>query len=445
MELIKKYIFILKSIIALSVVQGNVVAGTINYTYDALGRLTNVSYEHDKQLNYSYDLSGNILNVNVIYNTNCGDANVFITQKTYSSLASEICTASVQLIAGMDVLVSSGAEVTYLAPQVVLKSGFKAAFGSHFIANTQVTSRIQNYAKSITDKAKKREEPAIKVSFSELNNKKTTIDSILEKISRHPPTINGITLNPKMISGLDFNNDFSLWVFATTQSFILEDQNGLNDIYLYNSKNKRVTLISRTEENLSGDGDSSYPVMDESSNYIAFQSRANNLLAGDNNAGSDIFVYTYDQKVLHIFSVVEDDQGKTEFTHPAIGGIGLTLLYEGLQDAATSNIHVYDIATSQSNLRTSSTSNYFFPAISRDGRYQAYLSITGNGDKTLCSVHWSDNKLEIEADSPCQELNINLEGQLRFSLDGSELEWRDSLWSGSKLSLKNPLYYEVEK
>lgn len=64
----KKYRSILKAIAALVLfsAQGNLAAMTVDYTYDALGRLTSMIYENGNKIDYEYDPAGNILSLNVV-------------------------------------------------------------------------------------------------------------------------------------------------------------------------------------------------------------------------------------------------------------------------------------------------------------------------------------------------------------------------------------------
>lgn len=45
--------------LALAVCAGSAVAGSVSYTYDALGRLTQVTYSSGKIITYAYDAAGN--------------------------------------------------------------------------------------------------------------------------------------------------------------------------------------------------------------------------------------------------------------------------------------------------------------------------------------------------------------------------------------------------
>lgn len=60
----------------------------------------------------------------------CGDATVVITEHVYPDDETSVCPGSTYLIAGPGVTVSAGANVTYSAPRIKLRSGFSAEIGS---------------------------------------------------------------------------------------------------------------------------------------------------------------------------------------------------------------------------------------------------------------------------------------------------------------------------
>ncbi|MCK5354421.1 MAG: hypothetical protein KAJ63_04835, partial [Methyloprofundus sp.] len=319
---------------------------------------------------------------------------------------------------------------------VILRTGFRAMFGSHLVANTQLIAAKIRLAKTLAVDTKE-QLTSSDSSISETSYaRQLTLDSVLAGIIQQPPVINGITLNPEQLSGLDFDSKGLSWVFATTQAFVLEDQNGLSDIYLLNRETGSIILISHSADNISGEGDSLYPVMDSDGHYIVFQSNANNLLSDDENPGSDIFVYVSASGNLLKLSGLTEDQTKVDFAHPAIDDAALILLYEGLAEEANSYIEVYDYIAQEKDVISSNTVNYYYPVISHNGRYQAYLEVDAH--EGACTVHWRDNTMDVEVDTDCVGIKINTGGLLRFSYNNEVLEWRDSLWSDSKLDIKNP-------
>jgi Tol biopolymer transport system component len=63
------------------------------------------------------------------------------------------------------------------------------------------------------------------------------------------------------------------------------------NIYLHDRQTGQTSIISISGSNKSGNADSSSPSMSQDGQWIAFASSASNLVAGDTNGQSDIFLY----------------------------------------------------------------------------------------------------------------------------------------------------------
>lgn len=80
-------------------------------------------------------------------------------------------------------------------------------------------------------------------------------------------------------------------VFQSTASDLVSgDSNGVSDVFLKNLASGQVTLVSRDQSGEQGDASSGFPSMSADGRYIAFFSNANNLSPLDQNPSSDIFV-----------------------------------------------------------------------------------------------------------------------------------------------------------
>ena len=82
--------------------------------------------------------------------------------------------------------------------------------------------------------------------------------------------------------------------YVTFSSFasnlISGDTNGAADVFVYDTQTGAVTRVSLPADGTEGNGDSSDPAMSADGRHIAFSSIAFNLVVGDTNPGSDIFV-----------------------------------------------------------------------------------------------------------------------------------------------------------
>lgn len=69
------------------------------------------------------------------------------------------------------------------------------------------------------------------------------------------------------------------------------DTNGFQDIYVHDRASGRTDRISIASDLTEGDGDSTAASISDDGRYVAFQSKATNLVASDTNGLTDIFVH----------------------------------------------------------------------------------------------------------------------------------------------------------
>jgi len=83
------------------------------------------------------------------------------------------------------------------------------------------------------------------------------------------------------------------YVAFESRSFILVDGDTNNawDIFLWDRLNGEVTRVSVGPGGTEGNGDSRHPSISWDGRYVAFESRASNLITGDGNESRDIFVH----------------------------------------------------------------------------------------------------------------------------------------------------------
>ena len=76
--------------------------------------------------------------------------------------------------------------------------------------------------------------------------------------------------------------------FAT--NLVSGDSNAHRDVFVRDRTNGTTELVSVSSAAVQGNGDSDFPAISADGRYVAFESRASNLVAGDNNAVIDVFV-----------------------------------------------------------------------------------------------------------------------------------------------------------
>jgi Tol biopolymer transport system component len=78
---------------------------------------------------------------------------------------------------------------------------------------------------------------------------------------------------------------------SLSENLVANDSNGKVDIFLYDVATETITRVSTAYDGGATDGDSMMPVASATGRYIAFQSWATNLVPGDDNEVADVFVY----------------------------------------------------------------------------------------------------------------------------------------------------------
>jgi Tol biopolymer transport system component len=149
-----------------------------------------------------------------------------------------------------------------------------------------------------------------------------------------------------------------------------------------------TTVVSVTTGGVVGDGHSSASAISADGRYVAFSSAADDLVAGDTNAARDVFVRDLRTGETTRVSVdTAGTQGNAESGHPAISADGRFVAFEssasnlvGGDTNGTSDIFVRDLVASQTtrasvgSARNQGNGDSAFPSISADGRRIAFES-----------------------------------------------------------------------
>ena len=88
------------------------------------------------------------------------------------------------------------------------------------------------------------------------------------------------------------SDDGNVVAFASATTFLVPgDSNGESDIFVHNRSSTTTTRVSVGDLGAQGNDGSFFPAMNGSGRFVAFDSLASNLVAGDTNALSDAFVH----------------------------------------------------------------------------------------------------------------------------------------------------------
>jgi cysteine-rich repeat protein len=163
--------------------------------------------------------------------------------------------------------------------------------------------------------------------------------------------------------------------FAT--NLVAGDTNGVADIFVYDRQTDTMQNITSI-----GNNSSRNPSISADGRYIAFQSLASNLVAGDTNGKQDTFVYDRQTDTMQNITSIGNDNS----WGPAISSDGRYVTFSSQASNlvagdtnGVADIFVYDKQTdTTTNITISGNNNSYFSAISSDGRYVTFSSQASN-------------------------------------------------------------------
>lgn len=177
---------------------------------------------------------------------------------------------------------------------------------------------------------------------------------------------------------------------SIASNLVSGDTNDIRDIFIHDRETGETSRVSVNSNGLQGnDGDSSHPVISADGRFVAFQSDASDLVNGDNNDSSDIFVH---DRITGITSLVSKTsagiQTNGSSTYSSISADGRLVAFESNAqnlvpsvDFRNTEVFVHDRATGITSLISKSVNtnnpigtNGKAPALSADGRHATFFS-----------------------------------------------------------------------
>ena len=210
---------------------------------------------------------------------------------------------------------------------------------------------------------------------------------------------NGYSDNPSTSS------DGRYTVFASDASNLVSgDTNGTRDIFLFDNQTNTTRRLNLSRQGEQTNGPSNRPVISADGRYVAFESTATNLILGDTNGFSDIFVVDVITGAIDMLSLdASGTRANNSNFRPSISSTGRYVSFESsatnLVSSGTSvgvsHIYVRDrdvsgsgtfdttgnistVLVSQSSGGTAANGNNLQSVLSADGRYIAFASDATN-------------------------------------------------------------------
>jgi len=210
-------------------------------------------------------------------------------------------------------------------------------------------------------------------------------------------TPNGIsTLNPSSL-----NTDGRVIAYASTADNLLaDDTNGLSDVFVRALTNSNVILVSANTNGLVSDGPSFDPCISGDARYVAFTSSGDDLVEGDTNRFSDIFLHDLTSGSTSVASVSTNGfPGNRDSYAPVLGSNGRYLLFRSKASdlangarAGVENLFLRDLSAETTYALC--TTGFVSVACTRDCRFIAFSDAAAAGtiylwDSQIDSVTWS--------------------------------------------------------
>ena len=179
---------------------------------------------------------------------------------------------------------------------------------------------------------------------------------------------------------------------SNASNLVAGDSNGFEDVFVHDRQTGTTTRVSVASNGSQATGPSSEPAMSTSGRYISFLSFAPDMVTGDTNLRSDVFVH--DRQTGNTTRVSVDSAGVQGNNHSQISAISADGRYVAFQSQASNlvagdtnavhDVFVHDrqngntIQASVSSNATQGNGTSIDPAISTNGRYITFRSNASN-------------------------------------------------------------------
>jgi hypothetical protein len=180
---------------------------------------------------------------------------------------------------------------------------------------------------------------------------------------------------------------------SAASNLVSGDSNGYDDIFIYDRQSGQIKRVSVASDGSQSNNSSWYSSISAEGRYVAFSSLASNLVSGDTNGAEDVFVHDRQNGQTERISVASDgSEANNHSDYPSISADGRYVAFESRASNLVSgdtngaeDVFIHDRQSGQTE-RVSVASdgtqgnNYWsiYPSISFDGRYVAFASNASN-------------------------------------------------------------------
>jgi len=180
---------------------------------------------------------------------------------------------------------------------------------------------------------------------------------------------------------------------ADSSNLVSDDDNSMSDIFVHDRHSGNTELVSVASDGTQADMDSFFPALSADGRYVAFDSRASNLIAEDNNSSAeDVFIHDRQSGMTVLVSVANDgNQGDSNSHIASISGNGRFVVFQSIASNLVLHdnnddydIFIHDRYIGSTNLvsigsdGSQGNSHSNLPAISANGNYVVFQSHANN-------------------------------------------------------------------
>jgi hypothetical protein len=229
-------------------------------------------------------------------------------------------------------------------------------------------------------------------------------DIFLREVAAAKTTRVSVTTGGTQANGANFAPAISadgkfIAYHSVATNLVSADSNNASDVFLFERATGNTTRVSITSGGTQGNGDSWDPAISSDGRFVAFSSAATNLVSGDTNGVADIFMWDRTSKAISRVSVTSSGgQVNGASASPTVSGDGRYVAFEAdatnLVSGDTNNVTDIFVRDRTGNTTTRvsvSTSGgqvnqaSLAPSISADGRYVGFVSdatnlVSGDGN-----------------------------------------------------------------
>jgi Tol biopolymer transport system component len=217
-----------------------------------------------------------------------------------------------------------------------------------------------------------------------------------------------------------FSGDGRFVAFLSSASnLVAGDTNNVTDLFLYDRTTGTITQLAAVagpNQNIHGYDFLGAPSVSQDGRFIAFESFADDLVAGDTNTSADIFVIdTVTGDIERVSVATDGTESDAGSFSPSISADGRYIAFWSFSDAldigdnnGSSDVFLHDRSTGETrrisdlNAVMVPTLSAYLPKISADGNYVTYQALvetstfTSPGGETFSTVRFDNYLYNVE-------------------------------------------------